>query len=194
MFQSFLAFIIETRLQLELGLDTADAPTPGSLAALRNSSLYFELRSLESSHPFRDLLRKNAFGRRFFITVNDRFGMTAVENADVAHPYYEDSLDDDYEEDHEEDYVRTSDYLDQNIEGLVIVACVGGRFPYMMWDAGRKQKVKPYLDRFQFCGECYLYDAMDGEDFKVRENSQCDQKGLRVFSYDGWSLAEIAIE
>ncbi|KAI1746132.1 hypothetical protein F4680DRAFT_463432 [Xylaria scruposa] len=171
MAQSFLAFIIETQLQVMAKVDTADAPDS-------DSTLHYQLRSLKSSQPFRDLLRKNAYGRRFFMTVNDKFGMTAVENTDVLHPYYE-------------DHVATSDHMDQNVKGFIIVACVGGRYPYMLFNTGRKQEVKPYLNCFEFYGECHLHDAMDGEDFRVRAS---DQNGLRVFPYNAGRPVEIAIE
>ncbi|TRX88243.1 hypothetical protein FHL15_010868 [Xylaria flabelliformis] len=159
MLQSFIAFLMEAKIQVRLGLDTP--PTQQMLGLERNTTIYHELQSLESSTLFRNLLRKNAYGRRFFMTVEDRFGMTAVQDVSAADPSFEDQPD---------IMSYTWDYMDQN-------------------DTGRKQEVEPGLNIFEYCGECYLYDAMDGEAFKVR-----GENGQRVFAYEPWWLAEIAIE
>ncbi|KAI0457146.1 hypothetical protein F5B21DRAFT_111751 [Xylaria acuta] len=172
MYESFLCFIFETKLQILLGLRACEVPTWESLNPARNSSLYSQYRQLigsgTKSEPFRELLKKNAYGRRFFTTVKGRFGMTSMEDVSCVDAVYE-------ADQGEPTSRRFKEY--QNAKDYFIVACLGGRFPYIIRETHQRRPGDPTLRYFEYCGECYLWRAMDGEDFKVP-----DERGQRVLS------------
>ncbi|KAI1753261.1 hypothetical protein F4782DRAFT_529581 [Xylaria castorea] len=104
--------------------------------------------------------------------------MTAVENVNYVDAVY----------DAHPDEPPDTSYEDQSLKGFFIVACLGGRFPYIIKETNQRCSAEPTLRCFEYCGECYLYGAMNGEDFKVR-----DERGRRVLTSNADSLAEIAL-
>ncbi|KAI1080324.1 hypothetical protein F5B20DRAFT_570435 [Whalleya microplaca] len=67
-------------------------------------------------------------------------------------------------------------------EGDLVVACIGGFFPYVM----RPQEGSD--STYKFVGECYLHGSMDGEDFRaIRDNGQ------PVFGIEHSKLVDIKV-
>ncbi|KAI1385370.1 uncharacterized protein F4822DRAFT_412873 [Hypoxylon trugodes] len=80
----------------------------------------------------------------------------------------------------EDEQVRTDSGVR---EGDIVVACVGGFFPYVFRPHARPEeetREEPEEDssEYEFVGECYLHKAMDGEDFQSR--NIFGQKYLRI--------------
>lgn len=84
-------------------------------------------------------------------------------------------------------------------EGDIVVACVGGFFPYVLRprvrDGGDGTSATAAAaaaaddSTYEFIGECYLHGAMNGEDFQVVAGS----RGERAFRPDLSQLVPIAI-
>ncbi|KAI0439375.1 hypothetical protein F4803DRAFT_47977 [Xylaria telfairii] len=84
LYDSFISMIMETALQILIGLPTHTAPNWKTLDPAKRSPLYQQLWDFGlKSRPFRELLR-NAYGRRFFVTERGRFGMTTVEDVNAV--------------------------------------------------------------------------------------------------------------
>ncbi|KAI0114549.1 hypothetical protein F4776DRAFT_666695 [Hypoxylon sp. NC0597] len=104
----------------------------------------------------------------------------------------------------EDEYVRTEDGVR---EGDLVVACVGGFYPYVLRPRSRQSEPgteaskaedsqsQPAEEReedsatYEFVGECYLHKAMDGEDFQAT-GSLFRRK---FFSVDVSKLVDITI-
>ncbi|OTA65985.1 hypothetical protein K449DRAFT_391951 [Hypoxylon sp. EC38] len=94
----------------------------------------------------------------------------------------------------EDEYVRTDDGVR---EGDLAVACVGGFFPYVLRprsrqpepQAGAAGESEDDSATYEYVGECYLHNAMDGEDFKTTGGLF----GRKFFSVDISKLVDITI-
>ncbi|KAK7948792.1 uncharacterized protein PG986_009678 [Apiospora aurea] len=89
--------------------------------------------------------------------------------------------------------------------GDLVAALVGGFFPYILRPVVQQQQETdeeeatsefapplPMADAtYEFVGDCYLYGAMDGEDFFV--NSHDGQRALRVVKVDKSKIVDIRI-
>ncbi|KAI8951474.1 hypothetical protein F4801DRAFT_290150 [Xylaria longipes] len=180
MYESFLCFLMEAILQVSLGGHPCEVLTGESWELAPNYNSYWELTRLgRNSEPFRELLRKNAYGRQFFTTLKGRFGMSAVMDVNCVGAGYEA-----YKDQPLGTACDTSEYENK----VLIVACLGGRFPYIVQETGKTLPGDPSLRCFVYCGECYLHGAMEGEDFKVP-----DERGQRVFSSNADLIRDVAI-
>ena len=71
-------------------------------------------------------------------------------------------------------------------EGDLVVACVGGFFPYVLRPRGGEGAGTPAEDAaapqdsstYEFVGDCYLHGAMDGEDFRTASGFRIDTAQL----------------
>ncbi|RYC55876.1 hypothetical protein CHU98_g10328 [Xylaria longipes] len=108
-----------------------------------------------------------------------RFGMSAVMDVNCVGAGYEA-----YKDQPLGTACDTSEYENK----VLIVACLGGRFPYIVQETGKTLPGDPSLRCFVYCGECYLHGAMEGEDFKVP-----DERGQRVFSSNADLIRDVAI-
>ncbi|KAK8093967.1 Heterokaryon incompatibility protein 6- OR allele [Apiospora hydei] len=88
--------------------------------------------------------------------------------------------------------------------GDLVVALVGGFFPYILRPVVQQQQEPdeestgesapplPMADAtYQFVGDCYLYGAMDGEDFFI--NARDGQRALKVVKVDKGKIVDIRI-